>query len=161
VKPKKEFMKKAINAAIVSGKKGDYAIGAVIVKDNKIISKGYETLKSDFDPVNGHAEIDAIRKACKKLNEHYLKDCILYSTHEPCPMCTSASIWAKIGTIVYGVSREDMIRIMKKRSSGKFSWRQIDISCQYILKKEKPNSNIKLIPGFMKKECLKLFNLSN
>ncbi len=160
MKLNKEYMQAAINAAIKSGEKGDYAIGAVIVKDNKIIATGYETLKSANDPVNGHAEIDAIRKACKKLRKPYVQDCILYSTHEPCPMCAAASVWAKVDTIVYGVTREDMISIMEKKSNKKFSWRQIAVSCKTIVEKESPNVNVKLIPGFMKEECLKLFDLT-
>ena len=71
MKAKKKFMKIAIKAAKESGRR-DYAIGSVISKDNKIISIGKETLKSANDPVNGHAEIDALRKACKKLNRPYL-----------------------------------------------------------------------------------------
>tara|TARA_Y100000310_G_C20696701_1_gene826222 strand:- start:2627 stop:3112 length:486 start_codon:yes stop_codon:yes gene_type:complete len=160
MEPNKEHMLAAINAAIKSGENGDYAIGAVIVKDNKIIATGYETLKSANDPVNSHAEIDAIRKACKKLEKPYVKDCILYSTHEPCPMCAAASIWAKVDTIVYGVTREDMISIMGNKSNQKFSWRQIAISCKSIVEKESPKVNVKLIPSFMKEECLKLFDLT-
>ncbi len=156
---REEFMMKAIEAAKESAKKGDYAIGAVVVKDDEVISVGYETLKSDKDPVNGHAEIDAIRKACKKLNQPYLENCVLYSTHEPCPMCASASVWAKIDTIVFGVSREDMIKEMKKKSSGKFSWRQIDISCKEVLDRGMPK--IKLVSGLLRDECLKLFDLSS
>ena len=155
---KKEFMRAAIAAAEESGARGDYAIGAVIVKDDKIIAIGYETLKSDFDPVNGHAEIDAIRKACKHLQQHYLEKCILYSTHEPCPMCATASVWAKVDTIVFGVSREDMIEQMQKRANGKFSWRQIDISCKNVLQNGSPT--ITLIPNFMKEDCLKLFDIT-
>lgn len=160
IEAKKQFMVMAIKAARDSGKKGDYAIGSTITKDDKIISVGCETLKSANDPVNGHAEIDAIRKACKKLNKPYLEGCALYSTHEPCPMCAAAAVWAKIDTIIFGVSREDMIRRMKKMAkiaNKKFSWRQIAIPCKDILKKGSPKVN--LVPHFLRKECLKLFDL--
>ena len=153
----REFMLKAIEAAKMSGKSGNYAIGAVVVKGNEVISVGYATLKTDNDPVNGHAEIDAIRKACKKLNQPYLEGCVLYSTHEPCPMCASASVWAKIECIVFGVTMEDMFKEMEK-ANPKLSWRQIDISCNYILERGVPK--IKLIPGFMREECIKLFDLT-
>lgn len=153
---KREFMQAAIDAAIKSGENGDYPIGAVVVKDDRIIAVGYETLKSANDPVNGHAEIDAIRKACQVLNAPYLEGCFLYSTHEPCPMCASASVWAKVDTIIYGVTREDMISTMKNKYSSEFSWRQIDVSCEFIVKSENPVAKIKLVPGFMKEECLKL-----
>ena len=68
---KEKFMRKAIEVAQESGRKGDYAIGSVVIRGDKIVSVGEETLKSAKDPVNGHAEIDAIRKACKKLNQPY------------------------------------------------------------------------------------------
>ena len=168
---KEKFMRKAIEAAQESGRKGDYAIGSVVIRGDKIVSVGEETLKSansnkeketlksGKDPVNGHAEIDAIRKACKKLNQPYLEGCVLYSTHEPCPMCASAAIWAKMEGIVFSVSREDMINEMKKKMGEKFSWRQIEIPCVYVLNKGSPK--LKLISGFMRGEGLKLFSLTN
>lgn len=159
VKAKKEFMMRAIEAAKEAAANGDYAIGAVVVKGDQTVSVGDETLKSANDPVNGHAEIDAIRKACKKLNQPYLEGCVLYSTHEPCPMCASAAVWAKIDTIVFAVSREDMIEQMEKQTSEKFSWRQIKISCKEVLEKGAPKIN--LISGFLREEGLKLFDLTH
>jgi len=154
----KKFMRAAIKMAKKALKKGDYGIGAVIVKDNKIIARAGETLKSKPDPVNGHAEIGVIRKACKKLNSSYLNDCTIYSTHEPCPMCASALYWAKIKSVVYGVTREDMIEHMKKKANEKFAWRQIDISCEDIFAKTIPNLNIEVVRGFMRDECLELLD---
>lgn len=156
----KKFMKIAIKQAKKSFIKGDYAVGAVIVKDNKIIARAQETLKNSFDPVNGHAEIAAIRKACKKLKEGYIRNCIIYSTHEPCPMCATAIYWAKAKGIVYGISREDMIKHMREKGNEKFAWRQVDISCKDILDKTIPNLNIEIIGGFMREECLNLLSLT-
>lgn len=154
----RQFMEAAIEAAKTSASNGDYGIGAVVVKDGKIISTGYETLKSSNDPVNGHAEIDAIRKACSILQQPYLADCELYSTHEPCPMCMTASIWAKIPVVAYAVSRDDMISEMEKRSNGKFSWRQIAIPAQYIVDHGEPK--VLLHAGFLREEGMKLFDLT-
>jgi len=154
-------MKVAIEAAKASAKNGDYGHGAIIVKDGEVISTGYETLKSANDPVNGHAEVDAIRKACQKLQKPYLQDCILYSTAEPCPMCMSAAIWAKIDTVAYAITRNDMITEMdrvKQQSGGKFSWRQIAIPAEYIVDHGEPK--VHLVPGFMREEGLKLFDLT-
>lgn len=147
----------AIAAAKKSGFNGDYAVGAVVVKNNRIISVGYETLKSANDPVNGHAEIDAIRKACKKLKQPYLEGCVLYSTHEPCPMCASAIIWAKIDTVVFGATQEDNMRQTMKQGLKKFTGRTIKIKCGFVFSKGIPK--VKIVPKFMRKECLKLFNL--
>jgi tRNA(Arg) A34 adenosine deaminase TadA len=153
-----QFMEAAFEAARQSAINGDYGIGSVVVKDGQILAIGYETLKSANDPVNGHAEIDAIRKACTILNSGYLEGCTLYSTHEPCPMCATASVWAKVNTIVFSVSREDMIAEMDRRSNGKFSWRQIAIPCQYILDHGSPT--VELIPSYMREEGMKLFDLT-
>ncbi|OGZ06941.1 MAG: hypothetical protein A2942_01250 [Candidatus Lloydbacteria bacterium RIFCSPLOWO2_01_FULL_50_20] len=152
------FMMKAIEAAHESGHRSDYPIGTVIVKDGEIISSGYETLKSANDPVNGHAEIDAIRKATREiLKQPYLEGCTLYSTHEPCPMCATAAFWSKIKTIVFSVSREDMIEQMPKRASGKFSWRQVDISCKDVLDHGSGHM-VELIPSVLREEGIKLFD---
>ncbi len=153
-----KFMAEAIKAAQESGDRGDYPIGAVLVKDGDIISRGYETLKSSNDPINGHAEIDAIRKATREvLKQPYLEGCTLYSTHEPCPMCATGAFWAKIKTIVYSVSREDMIEQMSKKATGKFSWRQVDISCKDILSHGSGHV-VELIPGVLRNEGIKLFD---
>ena len=161
IEPKETFMKAAINAAITSTKNGDYGHGAVIVKDGEIIATGYETLKLANDPVNGHAEIDAIRKACQKLQQPYLQNCALYSTAEPCPMCISAAIWAKVDTVIYAISRDDMIAEMERirqLSDSKFSWRQIAIPAEYIVEHGEPK--VHLVPGFMLEEALELFKLT-
>jgi len=159
----KKYMKKAIAAAKESAENGDYPIGAVVVKDGEVIATGYETLKSENDPVNGHAEIAAIRKACKALGEPYLIDCTLYSTHEPCPMCASASFWAKVFRIVFSVSRENMIAHMNevaKEADEDFSWRQIDISCESIINSGQGFELIKIESGVLRDEGLKLFDLA-
>lgn len=154
-------MQKAIEAAVTSANNGDYGHGAVIVINGESIATGYETLKSGNDPVNGHAEIDAIRKACKLLQQPYLKDAVMYCTAEPCPMCMSAIIWAKIPVVVYAITRDDMIAEMerlKQVSGGQFSWRQIAIPASYIVEHGEPH--VELYPGFMREEGLKLFELT-
>lgn len=76
-------------------------IGAVLVKDGKVIARGFNNRESKLDPT-GHAEIIAIRKAAKKLNTWRLEDTTLYVTIEPCSMCAGATIWARVGRVVYG-----------------------------------------------------------
>jgi len=84
--------------------------GAVIVKDGKIIAKAHNSVPLSKDPT-AHAEINAIRLACKKLKRFNLSDCTIYSTCEPCPMCLGAIIWAKIKKVYYGCTREDAAKI--------------------------------------------------
>lgn len=80
--------------------------GAVIVKNNEIIAVASNTTLRDNDPT-AHAEINAIREAGKKLGTHDLKDCVLYATGYPCPMCLSAIIWANIKKVYYGTTLKD------------------------------------------------------
>lgn len=80
--------------------------GSVIVKDGKIISKGHNRVVKNNDPTC-HGEIDAIRKACKKLGTFNLSDCEIYTTGEPCPMCLGAILWSNIKKIYYGCSIDD------------------------------------------------------
>jgi tRNA(Arg) A34 adenosine deaminase TadA len=153
MEPKEEFMWKAIEIAKESAKKGDYALGAVIVKGDEIISTGTTNLKHENDPTV-HAEIVAIRNACRDMGVKYLEGCILYSTHEPCPMCISSAIWAKMQGIVYGATIEDA----KSHQSDNFSWRQIDIPCREVISKGSPK--LKLVEGLLREECNKLFELA-
>ena len=119
----------------------------------KIIATGRNKTKTHNDP-SLHAEIDAIRNACERLKQYYLEGCILYTTHEPCPMCASAAVWAKMKGIVFGVPYDDAI----SKGNEKFSWRQIIISCKEVLDKGDPK--LEIVEGFMREECIKLFDLS-
>ena len=80
--------------------------GAVIVKDGKIIASGVNTVTTDHDPT-AHAEINAIRNACKVLGSYQLEGCEVYSSCEPCPMCLGAIYWARPKALYYGASREE------------------------------------------------------
>ena len=80
--------------------------GAVIVKDGEIISSAHNTVIERNDPT-GHAEVNAIRKACEKLNTHDLSGYVLYTSAEPCPMCLSAIIWSNIKIVYYANTKKD------------------------------------------------------
>lgn len=84
--------------------------GAVIVKDNKIIATGKNNVLVNNDPT-AHAEITAIRNACKVLHTHDLSGCVLYTSCYPCPMCLSAIVWANIKQVYYGNTKEDAANI--------------------------------------------------
>ncbi|WP_040211016.1 nucleoside deaminase [Clostridium polynesiense] len=102
-----EFMKIAIEEAF-EGMKNNHGgpFGAVIVKDGKIIARAHNEVISTNDPT-AHAEMNAIRKACRILGRFDLSDCEIYSSCEPCPMCFAAIHWAKIKKLYYGATRED------------------------------------------------------
>lgn len=80
--------------------------GAVIVKDDVIVGVGNNHVLKNNDPT-AHAEVMAIRDACKNLNTYDLTGCVLYTSCYPCPMCLSAIIWANIKTVYYGNTKED------------------------------------------------------
>jgi len=101
---KEKYLKLAINLAEKSLKKGGFPVGAVVVKDNKVISEGLSLGGLKKDPT-GHAEICAIRKACKKLEQSNLDGATLYTSLEPCFMCLFAAKWAGIKNVVFAARK--------------------------------------------------------
>lgn len=102
-----EYMKIAKELAdnnLITNNGGPF--GACVVKDGKIIGKGYNNVLACNDPT-AHAEVMAIREACKNINSYDLSGCELYTTCYPCPMCLSAIIWANINKVYYGNTKED------------------------------------------------------
>ena len=102
-----EYMKEAIKLSeenLITNVGGPF--GAVIVKDGKIIGKGSNHVLKNNDPT-AHAEIMAIREACKNINSYDLSGCELYTSCYPCPMCLSAVIWSNIKIVYYGNTKED------------------------------------------------------
>lgn len=95
------FMKEALQQARKAAAIGDVPIGCIIVRDGQIIARGYNRRNAD-KTVLSHAEITAIRKACKKTGDWRLEDCTLYVTLEPCPMCSGAIVQARIPRVVIG-----------------------------------------------------------
>lgn len=145
--PNKEIMQRAINLAMSKYKEGGHAVAAIIIKDDDIIAESYATVNKDQDPT-GHAEINAIKTAASKLKSKNLEGCWLYSTYEPCPMCATASIWAKVQGIVYGASMEDETEKNPQR---------IKLKCSEVIKHGTPKPQ--LHSNFMREECKKLLDL--
>lgn len=98
---KKEFMYEALKLARQAAENGEVPVGAVIVKDGKIIAKGKNEREAKQNALS-HAEIEAINNACKKIGSWRLDECEMYVTLEPCPMCTGAIINARIKTLIFG-----------------------------------------------------------
>ena len=107
---KNKFMKRAIELSENSANGTGGPFGSVIVKDEKIIAEASNEVTFTNDPT-AHAEIVAIRKACKKLNTFNLSGCDIYTSCEPCPMCLSAIYWSRINNIYYANTREDAKKI--------------------------------------------------
>ena len=110
-KQDEQFMRRAINLAqrgIDAGAGGPF--GAVVVKDGEVVGEGCNQVTSTNDPT-AHAEVVAIRNACRSLNSFQLDGCVLYTSCEPCPMCLGAIYWARPLRVFYAATREDAAQI--------------------------------------------------
>jgi guanine deaminase len=108
---KEKFMRAAIALSLSKMRSNcGGPFGAVVVRKGKIIGRGWNRVTSTNDPT-AHAEISAIRDACKKLKTFQLDDCELYASCEPCPMCLAAIYWARFKKVFYANTRKDAARI--------------------------------------------------
>lgn len=139
------FMRIAISKARQGVEKGQTPFGVCITKEGEIVSCVHNIVWESTD-ITAHAEIHAIREACKKLNTVDLSGCIIYSTCEPCPMCFSACHWAKISKIVYGARIED---------AKKLGFSELTISNREM--KQFGSSPIEIVGDLLRKENLELF----
>jgi tRNA(Arg) A34 adenosine deaminase TadA len=139
------YMDVAIEEAKKSLKEGNSGFGAVIIKDGDLISKAHDTDKTSNDPT-AHAEITAIRLAAEKSNGDF-SGCVLVSTHEPCPMCSTAMIWAGIKKIAFGYSIRESLQQGRRR---------IDLSCMELFQRSK--AVVEIVGGLKKEDCALLYN---
>ncbi|OGE15212.1 hypothetical protein A3F00_04800 [Candidatus Daviesbacteria bacterium RIFCSPHIGHO2_12_FULL_37_11] len=153
--PLTDFMEMAIAEAQGARADGDYAVGSVIIKNDKlVIASGNRTRRNQL--ATAHAEKIVIERASKLLGYRHLTDCVVYTTHEPCPMCAGAISMAQIPFVVVGARLEDMKEYAIKNGNHNWRWRTIDIPASYVFKRSIPSPT--LIPDFMREECLKLFH---
>ncbi|WP_304622016.1 nucleoside deaminase [Rhodohalobacter sp. 614A] len=121
----KKFMNRALELARAGMKKNQGGpFGCVIVKNGSIIAEGNNRVTSDHDPT-AHAEIIAIRNACRILNSFQLNDCEIYTSCEPCPMCLGAIYWARPKRVYYAANREDAA---KAGFDDDFIYKELDLS---------------------------------
>src|SRR5262245_14456816 len=108
---KPEFMREAIRISIEKMRRNHGGpFGAVVVRRGKIVGRGWNRVTSTNDPT-AHAEVSAIRDACRRLKTFQLDDCELYTSCEPCPMCLAAIYWARLRRVFYGNTRKDAAQI--------------------------------------------------
>lgn len=139
------FLKKAIALALEGMSKNEGGpFGAVIVKDGKIVGQGWNKVTSTNDPT-AHAEVTAIRDACKNLGDFQLKDCTIYSSCEPCPMCFGAIYWARPARLVYAASKYDAAAI---NFDDEFIYEELD---------KRPNERSIPVVRMLEKEGLEPF----
>ena len=124
---KEELMRRAIELSENSVRNGGGPFGAVIAKDGEIIAEGSNKVTINNDPT-AHAQVCAIRNACKILNTFELANCVIYTSCEPCPMCLGAIYWARLSKIFYANDRKDAAEI---GFDDDFIYEEIAIEPQY------------------------------
>ena len=137
---KEYFMNEALKEAKKAYNKLEVPVGVVIVKDNKIIARAYNQKEMKNSPIK-HAEIIAIEKACKKLNNWRLNDCEMYVTLEPCPMCAGAIVNSRIKKVYVGARQE------KTGACGS----KVDLIEEY-----KTESKVEVEFGILTDKCLEI-----
>jgi tRNA(Arg) A34 adenosine deaminase TadA len=106
-----KFMREAIELSVRKMRRGGGGpFGAVVVRGDRVVAQGWNRVTSANDPT-AHAEIVAIRRACRRLKVFHLTGCDLYTSCEPCPMCLSAIYWTHLRNVYYGATRKDAARI--------------------------------------------------
>jgi tRNA(Arg) A34 adenosine deaminase TadA len=138
-----DFMAEALKQSKLAAKDGELPFGAIIVKDGVIISRG-RCREAKRRTVLAHAEAEAVDKACRKLGTNKLKDCVIYCTNEPCPMCAAAIFQAKIPHVVIGASRGDLTFLRP---------REIDIQ----VLADDSGYEIKIVRDILKQDVVDLF----
>jgi len=144
-----DYMQLAIDKAFEGMRNGQSPFGACIVKDGQVIAVEHNHVWTDTD-ITAHAEICAIRSACRKLGTIDLNGCAIYSTTEPCPMCFSAIHWAKISKIYYGTSIAD---------AQKAGFNELVVS-NFDMKRY-GQSRVEIIAGVLCEKAIELFNKWN
>lgn len=137
-----KFMKQALIEARKAYGKDEVPIGAVIVKDGKVIARGHNTRQQTQNAVN-HAEMIAIQKACKKVGSWRLCDCDLYVTLEPCPMCAGACINSRLNAVYFGAYDA------KAGCAG---------TLYNLPEYERFNHRLKVEGGILQQECVKILS---
>ena len=146
-----DLMKHCIDIALKEWQEGQYPLGAMVVNENgETITSLCSNLNAGYD-VSAHPEMIAIRRACEIKKDRYLNGCYLVTTLEPCPMCTSAAIWAKMKGIIYGASQRDALEYSNSHPQSKLSWRQIEVPSSYIIEHATPK--LELYENVLEEEC--------
>tara|TARA_S200000501_G_C20822862_1_gene743665 strand:+ start:1189 stop:1677 length:489 start_codon:yes stop_codon:yes gene_type:complete len=137
-----KFMSIAIKSALQANKNGEVPVGAVIVKNNKIIAKGYNQMVSLNDPT-AHAEINVIRSAAKKLGNYRMPGCTIYVTLEPCIMCIGAIFHSRLKRVVFGTKDED---------------KEILCNTLDLFKNKKINHHSEIMGGILSEKCKEILS---
>jgi tRNA(adenine34) deaminase len=135
-----QFMRVAIGEARRSLREGNHGFGAVIVRNGEPVASAHDTEETDQDPT-AHAEMNAVRKASALVGKD-LSGCLLFCTHEPCPMCATAILWAHLPFVAYGVGIEESLEQGRNR---------IALTCAELF--QRSGASIRVEPNLLHEEC--------
>lgn len=140
--PHRQFMREALRLADEADREGNMGVGALIVRDGRIVGRGRNQIRTSRNPLI-HAETDAIADACRTLGGDDLSDSTLYTTMEPCPMCAGALLQAKVGVWIVG----GRFAAVGRRDFGRYS---IEGFAEFV------GADIKIVSGVLQEECQEL-----
>ncbi len=140
-----EYMRTALREAEASLRQGNHGFGAVLVLRGRVIARAHDTEETQPDPT-AHAELKAIRKAASRIGRD-LSECLLVSTHEPCPMCAGAIVWSGLKRVAFGCSTSDTARQGRRR---------IEISCEEIF--GRAHTAVEVRKGVLADQCAVLYD---
>ena len=141
----KAMMRMAIMEAKISRAEGNHGYGAVVALGDEVVGRAHDTAATQQDP-SLHAEVNAIRQAARRLGDANLSGAVLFSSCEPCPMCSSLAVWANLTTIAYGISIEETAKMGKAR---------IRVGAKEIV--ERSPVMVEVIGDVLKDECRALY----
>jgi tRNA(Arg) A34 adenosine deaminase TadA len=139
------FMRRAVEAALRGIEDGQTPFGACVVRDGEVVACEHNVVWATTD-ITAHAEVHAIRRACRELGTVDLSGCAIYTTCEPCPMCFAACHWARLDRIVHGARIEDA------REAG---FNELEIPNREM--KRRGGSPVELVEDVLRDECVELF----
>jgi tRNA(Arg) A34 adenosine deaminase TadA len=151
------YLRRCIEAVRSATDAITYPQAAAVGLDGELLALQTSRLPGGTDP-SAHPEMEAIRSAAARIGSRYLHGAVLYSTVEPCPMCTSVAIWARMQGIVYGASQAEVVAFAQERSTPTLTWRQIRIGAAEVTAAGEPH--LWVVGGVLREECLSLLNLT-
>ena len=141
-----DYMRRAIRKAKAGIAEGQTPFGACVVRDGRVLACAHNTVWAETD-ATAHAEINALREACRRAGTIDLAGSVVYSTCEPCPMCFSACLWARVSRVVFGARIEDAARC---------GFNEIPVSDRALLAQS--GKRVALVEDLLREECLALFD---
>ena len=140
-----QLMRHAIRAARTGIAAGQSPFGCAVARGDQLLVATHNTVRADTD-ITAHAEINAVRRACREVDAIFLDECTVATTCEPCPMCLTALHWSRAGQVYYGATIED---------AAQAGFNELQVGAAQLL--VQGGSRLKLSPGVLVAECRSLF----